>query len=56
MLPSEVNETGRKGYVIKYICAKCGQSHNNKAAEDDNFATILKVMNKTYNFENYKKK
>ena len=54
--PVEVTQNAKKGYIIKYKCAKCGQFHNNKAAEDDNFSTLLKVMNKTYNVENYKNK
>ena len=33
----------RKGYVINYICLKCGASINNKTAEDDNFEEILKI-------------
>ncbi len=35
-------------YIIHYMCTKCGQQHNNKSATDDNFETILSVMNKTY--------
>ena len=38
-----------KGYVINFECTKCGEKHNNKSALDDNFETILSVMNKTYN-------
>ena len=48
-------ETNKKGYVIKYKCQKCGQIHNNKTAEDDSFKTILKVMNKTYNINEFEK-
>ena len=47
MLPNEII-TNSKGYVINYKCEKCGQLHNNKAAQDDNFETILSVMNRTY--------
>lgn len=42
-------EIKSKGYVINYVCSKCGEKHNNKSATDDNFETILSVMNKTYN-------
>ncbi len=56
LVPIDVTQNAKKGYIITYKCLKCGQTHNNKAAADDNFATILKVMNKTYNFESYKKK
>lgn len=48
MLPQNIT-TNSKGYVINYKCTKCGELHNNKAASDDDFETILKVMNKTYN-------
>lgn len=45
-----------KGYVIQYKCTKCGELHNNKTSNDDNFGTILSVMNKTYNLNKFKKK
>lgn len=47
MVPKFV-KLNTKGYVINYVCSKCGEKHNNKAAKDDDFETILKVMNKTY--------
>ena len=56
LVPIDVTQNAKKGYIIKYKCAKCGEFHNNKAAEDDNFSTLLKIMNKTYNVENFKKK
>ena len=55
LVPTEVNQNNKKGYVITYKCDKCGMLHNNKTAEDDSFATLLKVMNKTYNIRNFKK-
>ena len=55
LVPSEVTQSNKKGYIIKYTCLKCGKTHNNKSAEDDSFSTILKVMNKTYNYLSYKK-
>lgn len=54
MIPIEIN-TNNKGYVIKYKCEKCGEIHNNKTAQDDNFETILMVMNKTYKKDLFKK-
>ncbi|MBR6779378.1 MAG: RNHCP domain-containing protein [Clostridia bacterium] len=54
LIPVEVNINNNKGYVITYKCNKCGKFHNNKTAEDDNFKTLLKVMNRTYNIEDYK--
>ena len=50
-----ITYNNNKGYVINYKCNKCGKLHNNKTAEDDNFDTILKVMNGTYNYLDYKK-
>lgn len=56
LVPQDVTQNTKKGYIIAYRCAKCGQLHNNKAADDDSFATLLKVMNKTYSLNNFKKK
>ena len=54
LIPIDIETNSKKGYIIKYKCNKCGQFHNNKAAVDDNFQTILKVMNKTYNIKDYR--
>lgn len=53
LVPVDVSMSNKKGYIIQYKCDKCGQLHNNKSADDDNFKTILKVMNKTYNINSY---
>lgn len=55
LVPVDIEINNNKGYIIKYKCQKCGKLHNNKSAEDDNFKNILKVMNKTYNIDDYKK-
>ena len=55
LVPVEVQLSSKKGYVINYKCSKCGQRHNNKAAADDNFKTLLSVMNMTYDVNKYKK-
>ena len=55
LIPCDVEINNKKGYVIKYKCQKCGMLHNNKTADDDVFTTILKVMNKSYNVNDYKK-
>ncbi len=55
LVPIDVETSSKKGYIIKYKCQKCGIEHNNKSADDDNFKTLLKVMNKTYNIDEYKK-
>jgi len=54
LIPVDVETNNKKGYVIKYKCEKCDMLHNNKSAEDDNFKTLLKVMNKSYNINEYK--
>ena len=56
LIPVDVTINNKKGYIITYKCDKCGILHNNKSAEDDTFSTILKVMNKTYNINDYKSK
>lgn len=56
LIPIDISIDKRKGYVINYKCEKCGELHNNKSADDDHFATILKVMNKSYNINDYKDK
>ena len=48
--------TNKKGYVIQYKCEKCGQFHNNKCASDDDFDTLLSVMNHTYKYDTFRKK
>jgi uncharacterized CHY-type Zn-finger protein len=48
LIPVDITQSSKKGYVIKYQCNKCHQYHNNKAAIDDDFETILSVMNDTY--------
>ena len=55
LVPIGVEINNKKGYVINYKCAKCGETHNNKAAEDDSFKTILKVMNKSFNINDFEK-
>lgn len=53
LVPTDIEVSNKKGYIIKYKCQKCGMLHNNKSAEDDNFKTILSVMNKSYNIKNF---
>ena len=54
LFPIDVTISGKRGYIIQYKCSKCGKLHNNKSAQDDEFSTILKVMNKTYSPLDYK--
>ena len=53
MFPVDITIDNKKGYVINYCCSKCHTKHNNKAAVDDDFKTILKVMNHTYSKEKF---
>ncbi|MCL2621645.1 MAG: RNHCP domain-containing protein [Firmicutes bacterium] len=46
LVPVGVVEGGKKGRIINYKCNKCGKLHNNKAADDDCFEAILKIMSK----------
>ena len=55
LVPVNVETNSKKGYVINYKCNKCNQLHNNKAAEDDKFSTILSIMKGTYNHNLFKK-
>jgi len=48
--PIGIDISSQKGYVIVYKCEKCGKTHRNKAATDDNIETIFSVMNGTYKF------
>ena len=54
LVPIDIEQNNKKGYIINYKCEKCGMLHNNKSAEDDSFKTILKVMSKNYHIEDYK--
>ena len=49
-------KNGKRGVVIEYRCNKCGELHQNKMAQDDNFETMLCVMNKTYCLADFEKK
>ena len=55
LVPVNVEINSKKGYVINYKCNKCNQLHNNKAAEDDKFSTILSIMKGIYNHNSFKK-
>lgn len=48
LTPVDIKIDNKKGYIINYKCEKCKQLHNNKAAKDDNLATLFSIMNKTY--------
>jgi len=42
--PIGITINSKKGYVIEYKCKKCGAVVNNKAARDDNFEEMLRIM------------
>lgn len=55
LIPIDIEYNQNKGYVIKYKCQKCGALHNNKVADDDNKNTIMKISNKTYKINDWRK-
>lgn len=38
--PTHATLHAKKGIMIHYVCEKCGATHQNKAAEDDNGAAL----------------
>ncbi len=44
--PIGLEISNKKGYVILYKCQKCGYTHKNKAAEDDNMDLIIALSSK----------
>ena len=48
LVPVSARVDGKKGYIIGYKCMLCGKQVNNKAATDDDFEQLLKVMNGSY--------
>ena len=48
LMPIDIENNSKKGYVIIYKCNKCAKIHKNKAADDDNLDAIISLMNKTY--------
>jgi hypothetical protein len=43
MAPIEVDNDGKKGYVIIHKCEKCKKISRNKTAPDDDFDAIIKL-------------
>lgn len=43
MQPVEIDQDGKKGYVIVHQCVKCGKIIRNKVAADDDFDAIIKI-------------
>lgn len=46
--PVSVTPDSRKGYIINYVCEKCGESHRNRAAypaevQPDNVNLLIKL-------------
>lgn len=42
MKPTEI-EIKNSGYIIRYLCQKCGYKYKVRAAPDDDFNEILKI-------------
>lgn len=43
MPPIELDQNGKKGWIIYHKCKKCGKVIPNKALQDDNFDEIIKL-------------
>jgi len=43
MKPIDIDQDGKKGYVIIHQCDKCGKIIRNKTAPDDDFDAIIKI-------------
>jgi hypothetical protein len=43
MEPIEVDQQGKKGYLIIHRCMKCGKIIRNKTAKDDDFDAIIRL-------------
>ena len=44
LVPINIENNSKKGQVIIFRCRKCGQIRRNKVAEDDDFDTIIKIV------------
>ena len=44
--PIGLENNSKKGYIIIYICNKCGMIRRNKMAKDDNFDLLMEVVKK----------
>ena len=49
LVPITATTSSKKGYIINYRCKKCGELHNNKAAQDDKLSLIFALMNGSFN-------
>lgn len=54
MIPIQVEENKKKGYVIVFKCTKCGEIKRNKSAEDDNFEKLLEITKENASIKNFK--
>lgn len=43
LVPIGIEHNSKKGLIINYHCDTCGEYHNNKAAPDDDYDTILEL-------------
>jgi DNA-directed RNA polymerase subunit RPC12/RpoP len=41
--PVQVEMNNKKGFIINYKCEKCGKTHRNKAADDDNKELLIQL-------------
>jgi DNA-directed RNA polymerase subunit RPC12/RpoP len=47
MEPIGLDQDGKKGFVILYLCTKCGVERRNKAALDDELTDFMRLSSET---------
>ena len=47
MAPVDVDQNGKKGWIIYHKCQKCGKMISNMAADDDNFDKLILLTQTT---------
>lgn len=50
MIPAQIEQNGKKGFMLIHQCQKCGKIIKNKTAADDNFDLIIRLVQNT-NFQ-----
>lgn len=43
LMPVFCRIDAKKGYIIEFVCCKCGEKKHNKAAVDDNMELIIEL-------------
>ena len=48
MMKPTALEKGRKGFMITFVCERCGHIRRNRTADNDNMETIIKISKGEY--------